>query len=40
LQKSVAVLGDIQESDLVSDEEFALTRADAGSGIVGWIDDL
>ncbi len=39
-QKSVAVLSDIPESDLVSDEDFALTRVNAGSGIVGWVDDL
>ena len=39
-QKSVAVLSDIPESDLVSDEEFALTRVNAGSGIVGWVDAL
>jgi len=39
-QKSVAVLSDIPESDLVSDEDFALTCVNAGSGIVGWIDDF
>jgi hypothetical protein len=38
LQKSVAVLGDIPESDLVSNDDFALTRTNAGSGVVGWID--
>ena len=39
-QKSVAVLSDIPESDVVFDEEFARTRVTAGSGIVGWVDDL
>ena len=39
-QKSVAVLSDIPESDVLSDEEFARTCANAGSGIVGWVDDL
>jgi hypothetical protein len=39
-QKSVAVLSDIQESGLVSKEDFALTCVNAGSGVVGWIDDF
>ena len=39
-QKSVAVLSDIPELDLVSDEDFALTCVNAGSGIVGWVDAL
>ncbi|MGB5924973.1 MAG: hypothetical protein WBH01_02640 [Dehalococcoidia bacterium] len=39
-QKSVAVLSEIPESDLVSDEDFARTRVNAGPGVVGWIDDL
>jgi hypothetical protein len=39
-QKSVAVLGDIPESDLVSNEDFALTCVNAGSGVVGWLDDF
>ena len=39
-QKSVAVLSDIPESDLVSDEDFALTRVNAGPGVVGWVDDI
>ena len=39
-QKSVAVLSDIPESDLVSHEDFALTCVHAGSGVVGWIDDF
>jgi hypothetical protein len=39
-QKSVAVLSDIPESDLVSNEDFALTCVNAGSGIVGWLADF
>ena len=39
-QKSVAVLSDIPDSDLVSNEDFALTCVNAGSGVVGWIDDF
>jgi hypothetical protein len=39
-QKSVAVLGDIPESDLISKEDFALTCVHAGSGVVGWLDDF
>jgi len=39
-QKSVAILGDIPESDLVSDEDFALTHMNGGSGVVGWVDAL
>ena len=39
-QKSVAVLSDIPESDLVSNGDFALTCVNAGSGVVGWIDDF
>jgi len=39
-QASVAVLNDIPESDLVSNEDFALTSVNAGSGVVGWIDDF
>lgn len=39
-QKSVAVLRDIPESDLVSNEDFALTSVNAGSGVVGWLDDF
>jgi len=39
-QKSVAVLSDIPESDLVSKEDFALTCVNAGPGVVGWIDDF
>ncbi len=39
-QKSVAVLSDIPESDLVSNKDFALTCVNAGSGVVGWLDDF
>jgi hypothetical protein len=39
-QKSVAVLGDIPESDLVSNEDFVLTSVNAGPGVVGWLDDF
>jgi len=39
-QKSVAVLSDIPESDLVSDYDFALTCVNVGSGVVGWLDDF
>jgi hypothetical protein len=39
-QKSVAVLSDIPESGLVSSEDFALTCVNAGSGVVGWVDDF
>jgi hypothetical protein len=39
-QKSGAVLSDIPESDLVSNDDFALTCVHAGSGVVGWIDDF
>jgi hypothetical protein len=39
-QKSVAGLNDISGSGLVSNADFALTCVNAGSGIVGWVDDL
>jgi hypothetical protein len=39
-QKSVAVLNDIPRSDLVSNEDFALTCVNAGSGVVGWVNDF
>jgi hypothetical protein len=39
-QKSLAVLSDIPESDLVSNEDFVLTHVNTGSGIVGWLDDF
>jgi len=39
-QKSMAGLNDIPESGLVSNEDFALTCVNAGSGVVGWVDDF
>jgi len=39
-QKSVDDLNDIPRSSLVSGEGFALTHMNAGSGIVGWVDDF
>jgi hypothetical protein len=39
-QKSVAVLNDIPESDLVSNKDFAFTCVNAGSGVVGWVNDF
>jgi len=39
-QKSMADLNDIPRSSLVSGEGFALTHMNAGSGIVGWVDDF
>jgi hypothetical protein len=39
-QKSLADLNDISGSCLVSNEDFALTCMNVGSGIVGWIDDF
>jgi len=39
-QKSMDDLNDIPESGLVSNEDFALTCVNAGSGVVGWVDDF
>jgi hypothetical protein len=39
-QKSLADLNDISGSGPVSNKKSALTCADAGSGVAGWIDDL
>ena len=39
-QKSVDGLNDIPGSDLVSNKDFALTQMNAGSGVVGWVDDF
>ena len=39
-QKSLDDLNDIPRSDLVSNKDFALTYMNAGSGIVGWVDDF
>ena len=39
-QKSRGGLNDIPGSGLVSNEDFALTSMNTGSGVVGWIDDF
>jgi hypothetical protein len=39
-QKSVAVLSDIPESDLISNEDFVFTGVNESSRIVGWLDDF
>jgi len=39
-RKSIGSLNDILGSDLVSDDDFALTCVHAGSGVVGWVDDF
>jgi len=39
-QKSVDGLNDIPGSTQVSNKDFALTHINAGSGIVGWVDDF
>ena len=39
-QKSLADLDDISGSALVSNEDFALTCVNTGSGVVGWLDDF
>lgn len=39
-QKSMGGLNDIPESGLVSNEDFALTCVNPGSGVVGWVDDF
>jgi len=39
-QKSLDLLGDTPESDVVFDEEFAMTCSDTGAGVVGWVDDF
>jgi len=33
-------LKDIPEVGMVSNEDFALTCVNAGSGVVGWVDDF
>jgi len=38
--KSIDDLNDISGSGLVSNEDFALTCVNAGSGVVGWVDDF
>jgi hypothetical protein len=39
-QKSLDALNDIPRSGLVSNKDFALTCVNAGSGVVGWLDDF
>ena len=39
-QRSRGNLNDVPGSGLVSDEGFALTGVNMGSGVVGWIDDF
>jgi hypothetical protein len=39
-QELIDVPNDIPGSDLVPDEDFALTYMNAGSGAVGWVDDF
>ena len=39
-QKSVDGLNDIPGSTQVSNKDFALTQVNAGSGVVGWVDDF
>lgn len=39
-QKSLGRLSDIPGWRVVFDKDLALTRTDAGPGVVGWIDDF
>lgn len=39
-QKSMDDLNDIPGSGLVSNKDFDLTCVNAGSGVVGWVDDF
>ena len=39
-QKSLGDLNDIPRSGLVSNKDFALTHMNAGSEVVGWVDDF
>jgi len=39
-QKSVDSLNNTPGPDVVSNKDFALTHINAGSGIVGWVDDF
>ena len=39
-QKSVDDLNNIPGSSQVSNEDFALNHMNAGSGVVGWVDDF
>ena len=38
--KSIDDLNDISGSGLVSNKDFALAHMNAGSGVVGWVDDF
>ena len=39
-QKSIDDLNDIPGSGLVSNKDFDLTCVNAGSGVIGWVDDF
>lgn len=39
-QKSLDLVSDIPDSDVVFDKDFAVTCADAVPGVVGWVDDF
>ncbi|HUX48494.1 MAG TPA: hypothetical protein VMV76_04900 [Dehalococcoidia bacterium] len=39
-QKSMDDLNDIPGSGLVSNKDFDLTCVNAGSGVIGWVDDF
>jgi len=39
-QKSMGDLDGMPRYGLVSNEDFALTCVNAGSGVVGWVDDF
>ena len=39
-QKSLDLVNDIPESDVVFDEDSAVTCAEAVPGVVGWVDDF
>jgi len=39
-QKSLSLLSDIPGSEVVFDEDFAVTCVDVGPGVVGWVDDF
>jgi hypothetical protein len=39
-QKSLAVFTDVPESSVVFDDDFGLSYAGTGSGVVGWVDDF
>jgi hypothetical protein len=39
-QKSIDDLNDIPTAGLVVNKDFAITSMNAGSGVVGWVDDF